>query len=449
MELIRLPSGVKVPILVACLWTIGIALAETDLAAQNRSPEPPVYTPSPPAFPFYPPGCPSAQPAQFGAPLPGLTASQLAVFLVGSNQFVLLENVDAELGPIFNAPTNTAAFPSPICPTNLSCASCHSFPAVGGLVAFSDTRFGVMTPAGFNPLTNLGGSLLHDCYAPGTPPETNPVVNLPNGVQALRQILPLFGDGLVEAIPDGTILLNALRSRGDGVNGRPALIIDLGSTNGSGGNPTHVGRFGWKAQQASLRAFSSDAYDNEEDISNPVFPYDNEPNAAPQPVSPTKDQPDMNGKANIDRFTDFLRFLGPPPAMPLTNVSTIHGAILFTFIGCSRCHTPVLFTGANTNQALAYQPVRLFSDLVLHDMGSLNDNVAQGAANTNQMRTQPLWGVRLRGELGLGRLNHDGLSTNLFQAISRHDGEGRNARNRFVHLGAKDQEDLINFLNTL
>src|SRR5208337_2490290 len=158
----------------------------------------------------------------------------------------------------------------------------------------------------------------------------------------------------------------------------------------------------------------------------------------PQPVSPTKDQPDMNGKANIDRFTDFLRFLGPPPAMPLTNESTIRGAILFTFIGCSRCHTPVLFTGANTNQALAYQPVRLFSDLVLHDMGSLNDNVAQGAANTNQMRTQPLWGVRLRGELGLGRLNHDGLSTNLFQAISRHDGEGRNARNRFVHLGAKD-----------
>jgi CxxC motif-containing protein (DUF1111 family) len=80
-------------------------------------------------------------------------------------------------------------------------------------------------------------------------------------------------------------------------------------------------------------------------------------------------------------------------------------------------------------------------------MGSLNDNIAQAAAATNQMRTPPLWGVRVRAQLGV--LNHDGLSTNFLQAISRHDGEGLNARVRFFQLKAQDQNDLINFLNTL
>jgi len=88
--------------------------------------------------------------------------------------------------------------------------------------------------------------------------------------------------------------------------------------------------------------------------------------------------------------------------------------------------------------------VNLYSDLLLHDMGSLGDGIAQGGSSTSEMRTAPLWGVRMRTEF-----LHDGRATTLDTAIRDHDGEAAAARNRYIALTAAAEQDLLAFLQTL
>ena len=62
----------------------------------------------------------------------------------------------------------------------------------------------------------------------------------------------------------------------------------------------------------------------------------------------------------------------------------------------------------------------------------------------NRIRTAPLWGVRLRS-----RLMHDGESLTLRDAIGRHAGEAKAARDRYSSLSAVEQEALLTFLRSL
>src|SRR5205085_5339619 len=139
-------------------------------------------------------------------------------------------------GPIFN---------------DTSCASCHSAPVSGGAGTTTVTRFGRSSGGHFDPLVEEGGSLLQ---ARAIVPEAQESVPLDANVVAQRITTPLFGAGLLEAIPDDEIKLNEKRSKADGVSGRAAVITDVVT-----GQP-RVGRLGWKAQHASLLAFAADAY---------------------------------------------------------------------------------------------------------------------------------------------------------------------------------------------
>src|SRR5438477_2032434 len=164
-------------------------------------------------------------PPQFGDPLRGLTADQLAAFGSGREDFQQEDTPESGLGPIFN---------------NVSCVACHSAPAVGGSSAILETRFGRFMNGHFDPLTELGGSLLQQSAIDTAcqefvPSEAN--------VTAQRQTTPLFGLGLIEAIPDGAILQNADSDKPDGITGRPSIVQDVAS------GQQRVGRFGWKAQQ--------------------------------------------------------------------------------------------------------------------------------------------------------------------------------------------------------
>ncbi|PYK97112.1 MAG: hypothetical protein DME19_17445, partial [Verrucomicrobia bacterium] len=140
---------------------------------------PPPVLPPPPASP------------QFGDPLPGLTQDQLAAFAAGLDEFLDEETPERGLGPIFN---------------NVSCVVCHSAPAVGGSSAILETRFGRVVYGQFDPLTELGGSLLQQS---AIDPRCQEIVPPEANVIAQRQTTPLFGLGLIEAIPDNAILLNA------------------------------------------------------------------------------------------------------------------------------------------------------------------------------------------------------------------------------------------------
>jgi CxxC motif-containing protein (DUF1111 family) len=117
---------------------------------------------------------------------------------------------------------------------------------------------------------------------------------------------------------------------------------------------------------------------------------------------------------------------------------------LFMRLGCGECHVPTLFSGPNKIRALDRKPVNLFSDLLLHDMGTLNDGIAQADALPNEMKTAPLWGLRHRAPY-----LHDGRAPTLPAAISAHDGEGSAARDRFEKLSAAQQKQLVEFLNML
>jgi CxxC motif-containing protein (DUF1111 family) len=361
-----------------------------------------------------------------GEPLRGLTADQLSAFATGKLEFRNRETPAGGLGPIFN---------------DVSCFACHSAPASGGASNITVTRFGRTTAGLFDPLAELGGSLLQRrSILPSlreiVPPEANTV--------ALRQTTPLWGLGLVDAITDDTILALAARPAIDGITGRAALITDIVS------GTQRVGRFGWKNQHASLLGFCADAYANEMGVTNQFFPVQNAPNGKtalidalhlPDGIEDTVDP--TSGKTDFELVNDFIRFLAPLPR-PAASLASTRGEAVFQQVGCAVCHVPVLTTGPSDVAAIANKPVPLFSDLLLHDMGTLGDGIAQGAATATEFRTAPLWGVRAGG-----RLLHDGRALNADQAIRMHAGQGAVSRDRYVALTPAQRLDLLAFLNTL
>ncbi len=362
----------------------------------------------------------------FGLPLAGLTADEAAQFEDGLAEFENVETPEGGLGPIFNG---------------RSCVECHSVPTAGGASNITVTRFGHSTNGVFDPMDALGGSLLQrfsidpDAYLEVVPARAN--------VIAQRQSTPLFGLGLVEAIPDSTIIAKAAEKKPDGVRGRVAWITDV--VNGK----KVVGKFGWKAQHSSLLVFAGDAYNNEMGITNRFFPTENAPNGnrSVLPVvvgAPTlEDNVGADGRSDIDAAADFIRFLAAPPRLAMST-SAQAGETLFSKVGCAYCHTPTLTTGQSSSVALTKKAVNLYSDLLLHDMGRLNDGIAQAGAATNEMKTPPLWGLRVTAPY-----LHDGRAQTIDKAIRLHDGEARIVRDRYNNLTPELRQQLLDFLNTL
>jgi CxxC motif-containing protein (DUF1111 family) len=303
------------------------------------------------------------------------------------------------------------------------------------------TRFGRIVDGQFDPLTARGGSLLQRFAIDPAAIETIPAEAT---VIAERQTTPLFGLGLIEAIPANTIVEYAQAAKPDGVRGRVSRVLDVAS------GQMRVGRFGWKAQQATLLAFAGDAYLNEMGITSRLFPTENAPNGNAaflglfDRVADPEDTVDpADGKADVDRLAEFMRWLGAPPAQTLTD-SARAGEALFTQIGCATCHRPVVMTGPNRSQALASKAVALYSDLLLHDMGELGDGIVQGNAGAREMKTPPLWGLRASAPY-----LHDGRAGSVDQAIRAHAGEATVSRDRYRALDATLRQQLLDFLNSI
>ena len=369
---------------------------------------------------------PAHGPARFGDPLPGLTRTQTDAFTTGLDEFTTAEDAAGGLGPIFN---------------EVSCVACHSAPAAGGSGVQTVTRFGQTAGGHFDPLAELGGSLLQ---AKAIDPDALESVPPEANVTALRQSTPLFGLGLIEAIPDATIERLAARPAHDGISGKAAHITDIVS------GEERVGRFGWKAQQATLLAFAADAYRNEMGITNRFFPTENAPNgdaaklAKWDKVADPEDEVDAaTGRGDIDTAADFMRLLGPPPQRPATPAA-MAGAGVFRQLGCDGCHQPVLVTGRSDIPALNLKLVPLFSDLLLHDMGALGDGIAQADAGEKEFRTAPLWGLRASAPY-----LHDGRASTVDEAIRAHDGEAANPRDRYLRLREMQRRQLLEFLNSI
>jgi CxxC motif-containing protein (DUF1111 family) len=156
-----------------------------------------------------------------------------------------------------------------------------------------------------------------------------------------------------------------------------------------------------------------------------------------------EDAPDRStGRRGIDNFESFMRFLAPIPRSH-SDETTREGERLFSAIGCESCHVPALTTGPSPNPLFSRQAVPLFSDLLLHDVGTA-DGIRQGAAEAAEIRTPALWGLRMRRPL-----MHDGGSATIEDAIGRHRNEADTARRGFERLSPPDRQRLLAFLRSL
>jgi len=370
---------------------------------------------------------------RLGDPLPGLTADQLALFNSGKATFQEEENATEDgLGPVFN---------------NTSCASCHNVPATGGGSTTLETRFGKMSGGKFDPLANEGGSLIQTTGIGVFPdPNGGPACNYVGelvpadaNVQAGRRTTPLFGFGLVDAVPELELRLLASHERlaFPGEAGTVAVVHDIKN------NRNAVGRFGWKNQNPNVHQFSGDAYLNEMGITNPEFPNENCPqgDCSLLRCNPVPTLNDDGG--DVTEFTNFITLLAPPPRGPTTG-SVVHGGQVFRTVGCNHCHTPTLVTGPSPIAAISGKLFHPYSDFLLHDMGSLGDGIEQPPAGVRLMRTAPLWGVNQ-----ITSLLHDGRASSVSDAIQAHDGQGAQAKRNFNRLSPADKQALLDFVNSL
>jgi CxxC motif-containing protein (DUF1111 family) len=410
----------------ALVVTMGVAFSVSALAQLGVGGTPTGHRHKLQPLPPRPHTAPNGNSPDFGDPLVGLTSAETDAFLAGRAEFESVETVEGGLGPIFN---------------NDSCAACHSTPFSGGVSGITVTRFGRTMHGRFDPLTHLGGSLLQQFATVPAAIEKVPAVA---NVTTQRLTTPLFGAGLIEAIPDATILANAAQRQPDGISGRAARIVDV--TTGA----ERIGRLGWKAQHATLLGFAGDAYLNEMGVTNRFFPTENAPNgdqallASVITTTGLNDPPDpVTGRSDIDASADFMRLLAPPSPLRMT-ASAMSGQKTFDQAHCSACHTPSLTSGPSAVAAIANKTVSLYSDLLLHDMGSLGDGIEQGAATGREIRTAPLWGLRART-----RVLHEGRATSVDDAVLAHDGEAAAARDRFRRLSPSEASALRDFLNSI
>ncbi len=224
------------------------------------------------------------------------------------------------------------------------------------------------------------------------------------------------------------------------------------------GNDGTITRFGWKAQNKSLQLFAGEAYNVEMGVTNEIFQNEREEN--PQCAINGIPEDHQNFTVNQPKgfmsdvvgFSLFMRFLAPPApvssygSVPATSIN--NGRAKFGSVGCTLCHLPSMQTGLSSSTALNNQTVNLFSDMLVHHMGTgLADGVSQGAAGPDEFRSAPLWGLGQR----LFFL-HDGRATDLVTAITAHSSSGSEAAavvNAFFALSVSDQQDILNFLRSL
>jgi len=419
-----------------------------------------------------------------GDAIAGLTTNEMQLFEAGKEDFIEQEIVAEGLGPRFNLD---------------SCAGCHLQPAVGGTSpkvnpqvqvarAFGaqnhvpsfikldgpvrEARFRYKPDGsrdgGVHALYVISGRVdapesdARSCYIrqedfEGEVARNNVVFRIPT---------PTFGLGLVEQIPDSAINANARADysakTGLGIGGRAHRLLPTGNPNRNGNDGT-IARFGWKAQNKSLLLFSGEAYNVEMGITNELFQTERDETAScqfaptPNDITNTDAESPLEALNGIQKFAAFMRFLAPPTPSatgPGSQNSRDRGKALFVSTGCALCHTPTFKTGESSVTALSGQDVNLYSDLLLHRMGpGLADDVLQGAAEGDEFRTAPLWGVGQRIFF-----LHDGRTRDLAQAILAHQSPG-NAKfkpseaNRVVDhyrgLGEGQKQDLLNFLRSL
>jgi len=365
------------------------------------------------------------------------------------------------LGPLFN---------------NVSCEACHikngrGLPEFGNtglrslsLVRISDPNGTPTVPGGNPPVEGLGNQI-QDHATFGFEPEADvtleweeiignypdgtsynlrrPIlsVTLANGEPLVSEYLtsvrlppPVIGLGLLEAIPDETLIAIADPDDedGDGISGRPNMVWNIVTLE------TEIGRFGRKASMPNLRQQAATAYFEDMGVSSPDIQGEDA-------------EPDID-EETLDITTFYTQTLAVPLRLNTDDPDVADGENIFFDLGCNLCHLSVVETGDDYElPEMRNQVIQPFTDLLLHDMGEgLADNRPDFEATGREWRTAPLWGIGLTATvLGLQNYLHDGRARTLEEAILWHGGEAEDVKDGFMNLSKEERDKLLKFLSSL
>jgi len=416
----------------------------------------------------------------FARSAPELTAEERRSFAVGNNFFndnwvTAPASTDGRdgLGPVFNAQ---------------SCSSCH-FKDGRGQPPVLDTngkaelglllRLSVPGPDGKPMPDPVYGGQLQDKSINGVPAEGtiliateelrgafadgtvyvllkpsysigDPAYGPPSGDLMIspRVAPPVFGVGLLEAIPEATILAVADPDdrNGDGISGRPNYVLDprVGER--------ALGRFGWKSNVATVEAQVAGAFRGDIGIGSTLVTGEEctRTQTACQ-AAPSGGSPELDDQ-KLARVVFYNRTLAVPARRNVADPLNRSGEELFTTTGCAACHSTEVQTAANSPiSVLAGQVIRPYTDLLLHDMGEgLADNRPDAEATGTEWRTAPLWGIGLTRTVNRHtRFLHDGRARSLEEAILWHGGEAAGAQQGYIRLSADDRRKVLAFLESL
>lgn len=409
----------------------------------------------------------------FSTPASNLDGADLDTHLGGDFQFEAAfvtapSTVNGGIGPIFN---------------NTSCISCHpkdgraKFPddvnALSGFFLRSSMP-GVDVNGGPVPVPNFGLQIQNQAIF-GYEPEAKFQVNYTSIVETLadgtsvtlqkptynlidtyvpvpssvllspRLAPPVFGLGLLEAISESDILLHEdiNDSDSDGISGKANYVYDAIS------GTTQLGRFGWKANTATILEQCAGAYLGDMGITSYLFPQETgygQTNGS----DGLGDDPEITEEI-LNQVAFYCQTLAVPAPRDIEESSVRRGSQIFEDIQCAKCHVPSMSTSSNSISAISNQTIYAYTDMLLHDMGDdLADNRPDFLANGNEWKTRPLWGIGLTQVVnGHTDFLHDGRAKNITEAILWHGGEALNSKNDFKALSTQDRSDLLEFVNSL
>lgn len=265
----------------------------------------------------------------------------------------------------------------------------------------------------------------------------------------------VIGLGMLEAIDESDVLANARQQaeRAGPIKGVPNRVWDAYA------KKEMLGRFGWKANVATLAHQTGGAFLGDIGITSSLFPVENctptQKDCLQAPNGSDNGEPELSDRL-FNEIVFYQAVLAPPARRNVNDAQVLKGQKLFEQAQCAVCHRPSYTTGkvpfpALSSKALEGQEIWPYTDLLLHDMGEgLADHRPDFKANGRQWKTPPLWGIGLIPDVNNHmRLLHDGRANGVEEAILWHGGEAEESKNRFMNFSAQDREALIRFVESL
>ena len=408
----------------------------------------------------------------FSNAFPGLSTRDQEVHALGdaafSNTFVTAPApVNSGLGPIFN---------------NSACISCHHNDGIG-LPTAGETRSSLLMRISLPGTDEHGGPVavpgyglqlqdkaifgkLPECkvnissvnqsysFADGETYELRvPTYTLSNLYTPIsgnyllspRLAPPMIGLGLLEAIPESEILalVDPNDANGDGIKGKANYVWDVAT------QTRMLGRFGWKANTASILTQVAAAYNQDIGITNKIFPV--ESSFGQSQYDGLQDDPELPD-STLNNVKFYAATLAVPARRNVTDPDILKGEQLFKQLKCESCHKQTMTTAVNVAMpTLSHQVIHPYTDMLVHDMGpGLADNRPDFLAGGQEWRTAPLWGLGLFEKVNFpGYYLHDGRARTIVEAIMWHGGEAQNAKNSYAKLQKADRDAVLKFLSSL